>query len=581
VLRSHPPDESHASFFERTRARYGGIAEVVVRRRWLVVPVYLLIAALVIVGLGSLLGREIFPIVDAGQFTLRVRAPSGTRIEKTEQVALQALEVVKREAGGADNVTVTMGFVGVQPGAYPVNVIHLWTSGSEEAVLQVQLKRGAVRVEKLKETLRAKLPQELPGVRFSFEPSDIVSRVMSFGSPTPVQVAVTGPDFAADRAYGEKLRESLRRVSALRDLEFEQELDYPAVKVDFDRPRAGVIGVTVDQAARALAEATSSSRYTAANFWADPKSGVGYQVQVQIPEARMNSLEEIRNVPVANKQGQQISLRQIANIDAGTVQGQYDRYNMQRMLTLNANISGEDLGRVARRVEKAVASAGELPPKVTVAIRGQIAPMRELFNGLSVGMGIAVIVIFLLLSANFQSFRLALAVVLTVPAVVAGVVIALLITRTTINIQSFMGAIMAIGVAVANAILLVTFAERSRVEGMRSAAAAIEGASSRLRPILMTSCAMVAGMIPIALGLGEGGEQTAPLGRAVVGGLVAATVATLFVLPALFAVVQPDLARKSASMHPDELQRRGPIESPVESPERNEPLNIGTNGEES
>jgi multidrug efflux pump subunit AcrB len=417
----------------------------------------------------------------------------------------------------------------------------------------------------LKDTLREKLPRELPGVRFSFEPSDIVSRVMSFGSPTPVQVAVTGPDFAADRQYSQKLKESLAGVSSLRDLEFEQELDYPAVKVDFDRQRGGVMGVSTDQVARSLAEATSSSRYTTANYWADPKTGVGYQVQVQIPEARMNSLEEIRNVPVASKQGQQLTLRQVASVTDGVVQGQYDRYNMQRMLTLNANVSGQDLGRVATRVEKAVAAAGELPPKVNVAIRGQIAPMRELFSGLTAGLGIAVLVIFLLLAANFQSLRLALAVVLTVPAVVAGVVVALFITRTTLNIQSFMGAIMAIGVAVANAILLVTFAERSRVGGLDVPRAAVEGASSRLRPILMTSFAMVAGMIPMALGLGEGGEQTAPLGRAVIGGLIAATIATLLVLPAIFSVIQPSSARKSPSIHPDDadasLHRR--FETPV------------------
>ncbi len=555
ILRSHPPTHDEAGFFERLRRRYAGITESVVRLRWIVVMVYLLVAATVIVVVGRSLGREIFPIVDAGQFTLRVRAPSGTRIEKTEQVALQALDLIKREAGGADNVAITMGFVGVQPGAYPVNVIHLWTSGSEEAVLQVQLKRGAARVERLKDTLREKLPKELPGVRFSFEPSDIVSRVMSFGSPTPVQVAVTGPDFAADRQYAQKLKDSLGSVSALRDLEFEQELDYPAVKVEFDRQRGGVMGVSTDQVARALAEATSSSRYTTANFWADPKTGVGYQVQVQIPEARMNSLEEIRNVPIASKQGQQLSLRQVASVTAGIVQGQYDRYNMQRMLTLNANVSGEDLGTVATRVDKAVAAAGELPPKVNVAIRGQIAPMRELFSGLTAGLGIAVLVIFLLLSANFQSLRLSLAVVLTVPAVIAGVVIALFVTRTTLNIQSFMGAIMAIGVAVANAILLVTFAERSRVGGLDARRAAVEGAASRLRPILMTSFAMVAGMIPMALGLGEGGEQTAPLGRAVIGGLIAATIATLLVLPAIFSVIQPDSARKTASIHPEELPR--------------------------
>jgi multidrug efflux pump subunit AcrB len=467
-----------------------------------------------------------------------------------------------------------MGFIGVQPGAYPVNTIHLWTSGPEEAVLQVQLKRNKLRVETLKETLRQKLPQELPGVRFSFEPSDIVSRVMSFGSPTPVQVAVTGPDFAADRQYAEKLKATMAKVPSLRDLDFQQGLDYPAVKVEFDRKRGAMLGVTTEQVARSLAEATSSSRYTAANFWADPKTGVGYQVQVQIPEQRMDSLEQVRNIPIAREQGQQVGLRQVADVTNATVLGQYDRYNMQRMLTLTANVSGEDLGRTAARVEQAVREAGELPPKVNVAVRGQIAPMRELFDGLTAGLGIAVLVIFLLLSANFQSFRLSLAVVLTVPAVLAGVVVALWITRTTLNLQSFMGAIMAIGVAVANAILLVTFAERSRVAGQPLPRAAVEGAASRLRPILMTSFAMVAGMVPMAMGLGDGGEQTAPLGRAVIGGLVGATLATLLVLPAIFSVVQRASARRTPSLYPEDSHR--PHFRHVETPMPVHPWDVDT-----
>src|SRR5688572_14435729 len=371
--------------FERVRSAYAGIAGGVVRLRWVVVPLYLVVALAVIYFVGRTLGREIFPIVDAGQFTLRVRAPAGTRIERTEQLALKTLDAIKQEVG-QDNVSISMGFVGVQPGAYPVNTIHLWTSGPEETVLQVQLKPGAARVEELKETLRVKLAQQFPDVRFSFEPSDIVSRVMSFGAPTPVQVAVSGADMAANRQYAEKLKTSLASVPSLRDLNFEQAIDYPAVKVDFDRQRGGVMGVTADQVARSLTEATSSSRYITQNFWADPKSGVGYQVQVQIPEQRMNSLDEVRNIPVASRQGQQIGLGQVASVTNGTIQGQYDRYNMQRMLTLGANVSGEDLGRVATRIDAAIKAAGELPLKTNVAVRGQIAPLHELFGGLTSGL---------------------------------------------------------------------------------------------------------------------------------------------------------------------------------------------------
>ncbi|HEX8912224.1 MAG TPA: efflux RND transporter permease subunit, partial [Humisphaera sp.] len=480
--------DRRAGAFDRLRDTYARVAAGVVGARWVVLPVYLLLAGGLIYVAGGHLGREIFPVVDAGQFTLRVRAPAGTRLERTEQIARDVLATVGKEAGDG-NVALTMGFVGVQPGAYPVNTIHLWTSGPEEAVLQVQLKPGAVRVEELKDRLRKRLPEALPGVRFSFEPSDIVSRVMSFGSPTPVQVAVTGPDLAADRQFATKVSEELAKVPSLRDLQFEQSLDYPAIKVDVDRERAGVLGINVDQIARALTAATSSSRYTAANYWADPKSGIGYQVQVQVPEQLMNSAEEVRNVTVGGRAGEPVAVRQVADVAEGTVLGQYDRYNMQRMLTLTANVAGEDLGRVADRVERAVAAAGAPPGKVAVAVRGQVTPMRDLQDSLVTGMGVAVAVIFLLLAANFQSFRVALAVVLMVPAVAAGTAVSLLLTGTTLNVQSFMGAIMAIGVAVANAILLVTFAERARAGGEPTARAAATGAAGRLRPILMTTTA--------------------------------------------------------------------------------------------
>jgi multidrug efflux pump subunit AcrB len=544
--------QPHETFFDRLRGKYGRFAHFIMKRRRIVVFSYLFISGAIVLTIGGALGTEIFPLVDTGQFQLHLRAPAGTRIERTEQIALQTLDAIKREVG-PDNVEITLGFVGTQPPNYPINTIYLWSSGSEEAVLQVQLKRGTgIRIEDLKERLRQKLVQALPGVRFSFEPSDIVSRVMSFGAPTAIEVAVSGPNLADSRRYAEKLRGFLAQVPTLRDLAFEQELDYPTVKVTVNRERAGVLGVTAQDVAKSVVAGTSSSRYTSANYWADPKSGIGYQVQVEIPELKMNSIEEVKNLPIARRTDQQIDLRNVASVTDSTALGEYDRYNMQRMLTLSANISGEDLGHTAARVHQAIKDAGKPPDRVQVTVRGQVQPMAEMFGGLGTGLLMAVAVIFVLLTANFQSFRLSLAVVLTIPAVIAGVAIVLWLTRTTLNIQSFMGVIMAIGVAVANAILLVTFAERSRVEGLEPWEAAIEGARSRLRPILMTSCAMIAGMIPMALGLSEGGEQTAPLGRAVIGGLIGATCATLIVLPAIFATLQSRHARISASLDPDD-----------------------------
>jgi multidrug efflux pump subunit AcrB len=545
----HKPQET---FFDRLRARYDRFARAVVKRRRVVLVSYLVITGVIIALVGNSLGTEIFPIVDTGQFQLHLRAAAGTRIERTEQIALQTLDTIKREVS-PDNVEISLGFVGTQPPNYPINTIYLWSSGPEEAVLQVQLKPGAgIGIEDLKERLRHKLPQELPDVRFSFEPSDIVSRVMSFGAPTPIEVAVSGPNLADSRQYADKLKAKLAQVRALRDLAFEQELDYPTVKVTLDRERAGVLGVTSGDVANSLVAGTSSSRYTAPNYWADPKTGIGYQVQVEIPQRQINSLEDVKNLPIARRSDQQIDLRNVAAVTEGAALGEYDRYNMQRMLTLSANISGEDLGRAAAQVRQAIDDAGKPLAGVNVTVRGQVEPMMEMFAGLRLGLLMAVGVILLMLTANFQSFRLSLAVGLTIPAVIAGVVVMLWLTRTTLNIQSFMGAITAIGVAVANAILLVTFAERSRVEGREPWQAAIEGARSRLRPILMTSFAMLAGMVPMALSLGEGGEQSAPLGRAVIGGLLGATFATLVILPAILATLQTRHARISASLDPDD-----------------------------
>ena len=549
-------DRSQPSFFEQLRGRYEQVASFVIARRRVVVVSYLVICGLIVLIVGGALGTEIFPVVDTGQFALRLRAQAGTRIERTEQIALQTLDAIKREVG-PENVEISLGFIGTPPPNYPINAIYLWSSGSEEALLQIQLKRGTrIRVEELKETLRKTLAEELPNVRFSFEPSDIVSRVMSFGAPTPIEVAVNGTNIADVRRYAEKLQTSLAQAPMLRDLAFEQELDYPTVKVNVNRERAGVLGVTADDIGRSVVAGTSSSRYTAANYWADPKSGIGYQVQVDIPEQRMNSLEEVRNIPIARRLGQQIDLRNLASISESTTLGEYDRYNMQRMLTLSANIEGEDLGRAAQRVQQAIDAAGKPPEKVKVTVRGQVQPMAEMFGGLRSGLLVAVGMILLLLTANFQSFRLSVAVALTIPAVISGVALMLWLTHTTLNIQSFMGAIMAVEVAVANSILLVTFAERSRLEGREAAAAALEGAGSRLRSILMTSAAMIAGMIPMAIGLGEGGEQTAPLGRAVIGGLSGATCATLLILPAIFTLLAWKSGRASVSLDPDDPNSR-------------------------
>jgi multidrug efflux pump subunit AcrB len=538
------------SRFARFQTGYAACAQRLVRARWLVIGAYLAGCALVILLVGRQLGTEIFPRVDAGQIQLRLRAPTGTQLEGTEATSLRALDLIKQEVG-PENVEITLGFLGVHAASYPINLIYLWNGGPEEGVLQVQLKHGApIRIEELKERLRRVFAEKLPGISFSFEPSDIISRVMSLGSPTPIEIAVSGQNLSADHAFAEQVKGALEKIPTLRDLQFGQALDYPTVDVHVDREKAGIMGATMSDVSRALVTATSSSRFVVPNYWADPNSGVAYQVQVEVPQARMDSIEEMKNVPVIERDRQGVLLRNVAQITPSTAVGQYERYNMRRMVTVTANIAGSDLGTVAQQVRTALDKLGQPPAGITIAVRGQVVPMEQMLNGLRRGLLMAVLVIFLLLAANFQSLRLSFLVVSTAPAAVAGMLLMLWATGTTLNIQSFMGAIMAVGVAVANAILLVTFAERTRVGGASATDAGVEGGRTRLRPILMTSAAMIAGMIPMALGLGEGGQQTAPLGRAVIGGLALATLATLLVLPPLFGAVQARAHRRSASLDP-------------------------------
>ncbi len=554
ILRASPHRErgESGSRFDRVRQRYVERLQKVLRLRWPVLGLYIVVAAAIIFLFGPRLGRDIFPRVDAGQFQLRFRAPIGTRIEETERMALGLLDEIKRTAG-PENVAATLGYVGTQPSSYPVNTIFLWTSGPHEAVNLVALKPGSqVSVSDLEERLRKMLPGKFPGSTFSFEAGDVVSQILNFGAPTPIEVSITGPNLGANRAHAEKVQAQMSQISSLRDLQYGQPLDYPSLIVDVDRERAGQLGVTVEQVGRSFLAGTSSSRFVTPNYWRDPSSGIAYQVQVEVPQSDITSIQDVQNIPAMPDGASRPLIGDVAHVAYGTEVGEYDRFNGLRMVTLTANIGGEDLGRAASKVDAAIRRAGSTPRGVTVSVRGQVAPMRLTLANLGLGLGLAVLAIFLLLSANFQSLRLGFVVLSTIPAVICGVLIALLVTGTTLNIQSFMGAIMAIGVAVANAILLITFAEAHRRGGAHSTEAAVHGAQTRIRPILMTSLAMVAGMIPMALALGTGAEETAPLGRAVIGGLLAATFATLTILPCAFSVVQERASSCSASLDPED-----------------------------
>ncbi len=585
-------NEKKPGLFAKFQHVFDRTVDWTVKHRAIVVLGYLGGTAALIVAVGSQLGRELFPRVDAGQFQMRVRPPQGTQFELTRQVAEKTLDVIAEEAGGKENVDITMGYVGAIPPMFTVNLAYQWMRGSDDGLLRVGLRHGSgIKIFEFQEKLRKAFPEKVgpwfrdellrlgvpadlaesrsKAIVFAFEPGDLISTTMSLGSPAPIEVVVSGRNLDDSSSFMDKVQAEMTKVPTLRDLQVQQTLHYPTVQVSVDRQRAGLSGVTAHDIGDSLIAATYSSRYTSRNYWVDTVAGTSYQVQVQVPPMHMTDATDVAQIPLTTASNRQTSatrpmdspsnpsppllLRDVARVMRSDMPGEIDRYNMRRYLSLTANVEGEDLGRAIDHVEAAIKAAGTPPKGVEVDMRGQVKPMRQMFLSLEIGLSVAVLVILIMLTAYFQSFRLALTAVASVPAVLTGVVLALYVTGTTLNIESFMGAIMAVGVAVSNAILLVSFGDRHRLEdGMEPALAATTAAKGRLRPILMTSCAMISGMIPMSLGLEEGSEQNAPLGRAVMGGMACSTFAALLVLPAVFTFVMAGASTRSASLDPDD-----------------------------
>lgn len=539
--------------------RYGALLRGWLAGRVAVTGVYLAVCAAVLALVLPRLGVELFPVTGADQLQMRIRAATGTRIERTEPLTLKVLDEVKAEVG-AENVVISTAFVGVQPASYPINTIYLWTSGPHEAVLLVSLTPSAATdAAALRERLRARLAKAVPEVTIAFEAGDIVSQVMSFGSPSPVEVAVQGLNLQQNREHADKVRAELAKLPELRDLQIAQPLDYPTLAVTIDRERAGQYGLTMSSVSKSLLTATASSRFVEPNYWRDPVGGNGFQIQVEIPQHRIQSAADLERVPVAS--GGAATLSDVATVANGTMPGMIERYNGQRVVSMTANLEGTTLGQVLPSIRAAIARAGEAPRGVTVAVRGQVPVLEQTLAGLQGGLGLSVLAIVLLLTAYFQSLRLSLAVIAAVPAALAGVALMLWATGTSLNVQSVVGATMAVGIGVANAILLVAFAEAARLRGLSSVDAAVQGSAGRLRAVLMTASAMVVGMVPMALGLGDGGAQSAPLGRAVIGGLTAATVATLFVVPAVYAWLMARASTAAPSLTSSNGESHGAVHS--------------------
>ncbi len=544
--------QSSAHAFERLGRRFSRVSERLSNGFAWLPWVYTGIVFAVAVLSYSFMGTEIFPKTDAGQMQMRLRMPAGTRIERTEDATKKILDIINGLAG-KENVQITSSFVGLQPPTYAINSIFLWTSGPHESVIKVNFSKDlGISLSDFKEELRGEIKKELPSGLISFEPADLVDQIMSLGTNTPVEVIVQGRNLAQGRMYAEKIKSELEKVGYLRDVQFGLPLDYPSLEIDYDRVQLGQLGLTVDQAAKSVVAGTSSSRLTQPVYWLDKSTGTSYQIQVEYPQFAMNSTEQIALLPVSNKDGKPVFLRDVAGWKIINMAGEYDRLNQQRFISVTANIQDQDPGTAFREVNRIIHSIGEIPRDVKIFLRGQAELLTQTLEELSSGLLLAVVVIFLLMAANFQSFRIAFIILSVIPAVISGSLFFLFITGNTLNIQSFTGTIMAIGVAVANAILLVTSGESLRKENRIISNIGSVAAMSRLRPILMTTIAMVAGMIPMAIGFGESGRQTGPLGVAVIGGLILSTITTLLILPTLYTRVSKGRRHTSISLDPDD-----------------------------
>jgi len=539
------------SYFERLRIRYLRFINRLMPYRKPVVIGYVVI----ICGLASLLmltiGRDVLPKVNGSQFQLRLRAPEGTRIEATERKTYKAIEAI-RQIVGPENVSITSAYVGTHPSLFSTSPIYLWMAGPHESVIQVALSEHyKTNLDELKEKIRASFSNILPDITTSFEPIELTDKILSQGSPTPIEIRFSGRDKKLSERYAQKLMAKLKTVNYLRDVQLGQSTKYPAININVDRIRTAQLGVDMNDVSRSLVASTSSSRYTDKNIWIDQRIGNSYSVQVQIPENKMNSIDEINEIPLLKNTTRPV-LGDIATISRGTTYGETDNLGALPMLSVTANINQQDLGTAAKEVQKAIDALGELPRGLDVQLIGLSNTLTETMDSLESGLLVAIIVIFLMLAANFQSFKVSGIVLVTVPAVILGSLSLLLLTGSTLNLQSYMGMIMSVGVSISNAVLLITNAEEIRKATGNALSSATGAAALRMRPIVMTALAMVVGMIPMASGLGEAGDQSSPLGRAVIGGLIASTFAALFILPLVFAWGQAKTSTQSVSLDPED-----------------------------
>jgi multidrug efflux pump subunit AcrB len=502
--------------------------------------------------LGRVVGLDFFPSVDTGQLRLHYRAPPGTRVETTEAQVMEVERAV-RELGGGDVASVVDN-LGI-PVSYNLAFIQTSNVGGEDAEIRISLRPGHRPSAALADRIRRELPMRFPGAAFWFEPADVVSQVLSFGLPAELEAEVVGRDAAAAFRTAQTVIAAVRRVPGTVDAHIAQVYDRPALGVAVDRQQAQALGISERDVATSLLTSLSSSVLAAPSFWVDPRSGINYTVAVQTPPERIAATGALLTTPVTGPSsasggapGSSAApyLGALSSVQARTSRSGIAHDTVQPVVEVRLAASGRDLGAVARELQAALDRI-EPPPGVTVKLRGQSESMFTAFGRLGLGLFLAIALVYLLLAVLFQSWSDPLIIVVAVPGALVGILWMLATTGTTLNVESFMGAIMAVGIATSNSILLVSFANDHRAAAERDPGpvpAILEAAHTRLRPVLMTALAMILGMLPMAMGLGEGGEQNAPLGRAVIGGLLAATFTTLFLVPVAYTWLRRGMPRK-------------------------------------
>ncbi|PTE11228.1 efflux RND transporter permease subunit [Mesorhizobium helmanticense] len=542
----------HARFergFEAMRLHYAELLAVLLRRRFIVPVIAALVVALGAV-LSTLVGRDFFPAIDGGQIQLHVRAPAGTRIEETEKI-FQAVEDKIREIVPDRDLELVVDNIGLPARAYNLAFTDGSTIGVNDGVIQVALKDGHAPTADYVRKLRAALPSAFPDVLFYFQSADIVTQILNFGLPAQIDVRTVGYDRATNLRIAMELRRRIAAIPGVVDAHLQQEVDAPAFYADIDRTRAAQLGLDASTIANNINVSLSSSEQVSPNFWTDPTTGIPYYLAVQTPENKIASLNDLGNTPVSstiNTAGAQVpgQLSNVATFKRDSLPTNANQANVQPVYEVYASVQGRDLGSVSTQISAVVADLQkQLSPGNNIQVIGQIQSMNDAFWDLGVGILFAAVFVYLLMVVNYQNFGDPFVVILALPATLCGIVTMLFITGTTLNVPSLMGAIMAVGVASANSILLVTFARDQQLAGKSAFDAAIEAGHTRIRPVLMTAAAMIVGMVPMAIG-GAGEEQNAALARAVIGGLLFATPTTLLVVPYLFAMLRSGQDGKTA-----------------------------------